>query len=560
MTEARASGGVRLLAIGLVALLSFGLALPLDFDGDGLLLVEEWHHGTAALDADSDGDGLLDGAEVAGGTGPTQRDTDKDGLHDGEEARLPSQALQADSDGDGVLDGDEGAVECLLRIDCDGDGIPDGGEAPTFDPLDADTFDVGLSDAVVAAFDAAGQPAGPDADADGIPDRWEETPGLISWGPFQPQPGQPNLLVEYLRVDGPSSGRFDLDFTPAYQAVAQMFAEQGIALQWIETRASTTTEVRPGFLAGEDLPYYRAALERGVASDNPFVTTVVLNPQQVQEDLSGEVLGAAFLRSMIATVDYGAHVEVVFEEADSDGIFLSGGTLAVSPSLESHILGAPRSQVRQIRFASEGIVDLGTTADGVFMVTRQSGTDFRWDWQNDWFVTAPNITQDGAYLQLRAVEARLDAATLAQTIAHELGHTLGLCHAHERECYEAFDPDDVSQATIDATTMSYTAPPGTLHFLPSEWRQVATYLVCPPQDPVRLVAAGASSEDVREAKYEQSFIQAASLRTCGAAYEVAADLPVDDGVDRTGNGAGTGWLILYLGAAGLAAVVAAVRT
>ncbi|MGB1586503.1 MAG: hypothetical protein ACPHID_05600, partial [Thermoplasmatota archaeon] len=298
---------LRLLAVLMVAVLAFGLSLPLDFDGDDLVLVQEWHAGTDPLDADTDGDRILDGPERSRGLDPTQRDTDQDGLTDGDELDLRSDPLAADTDEDGVLDGREGAIVCIQRTDCDGDGIPDGAEAPTFDPLDTDTYDVGLSDAVVAAFEAAGQPAGPDADEDGIPDAWESQPGLITWGPFAPVAGQRDLLVEYIKVVGPSSGRFDLDFDPAYEAVAQMFLDGGIQLQWIETVATTTREVRPGFLEGEDLGYYRAALDRGEASGNPFVTTIVLNPQQTQEDLAGEVLGAAFLRSMIATVDYGAH-------------------------------------------------------------------------------------------------------------------------------------------------------------------------------------------------------------------------------------------------------------
>ena len=551
----------RLLAVVLTGLLSFVVALPGDFDGDGLSTWDEWRQGTATFDRDTDGDGVEDRLELRAGTRPTQRDTDGDGLGDGDERRIGSDPRQPDMDGDGLLDGAEGAALCIVRTDCDDDGLPDAQETDGFDPLRADSFDVGLQDVVVWAFAQSGQPAGPDNDLDGIPDAWEDAAGRITWGPFDPQPGERDLLVEYLKVTGPSSGRFSLDFTPAYQAVAAMFADAGIRLQWIETPIVLANEHRPGFLEGDDLGYYRAILTEGQASANPYVTSIVLNPQQQQEDLAGDVLGAAFLRSMIATVDYGAHVAISFAEADSNGIQLTGGNIEVSPSLESHILGAPRQQVRQIAFASEGIVGLGETPTGVYLVTRQGGTDFRWDWRNDWFVSAPNITtSDGAYLQLRVAGATLDGATLAQTIAHELGHTLGLCHAHEAECYLEFDPADVSQRTVDSTTMSYTAAPGTLHFLASEWRQVAEYLTCPPQDPIRLLATGAPLDALLFSKYEASFMQAQSLRACGDTTAINADLTPDDGSDRSPGRDGVGAVWLYSLGTVVVAAFAAWRT
>lgn len=542
MSHPRPSRLVRIaVALAITGIVSFAIALVMDLDGDGLMTVQEWSRGASPLDADSDGDGLDDRAEVLAGLPPDDRDADDDGLVDA----LDGAPRAPDQDGDGVLDGFEGNPLCILWTDCDGDGLADGDEAPRFDPLNGDTFGAGLSDAVVKAFDDAGQPADADRDADGIPDAWENVDGLIDWGGFDPEPGRKDLLLEYLKVTGPESSRYALDMTDAYDAVAQMFLERDIHVQWVETQVSLNQEVRPGFLGGDDLPFYREVLAAGQGSQNPYVTTVVLNPQQTQEDLSGNVLGAAFLRSMIATVDYGSHVDIVFREADSDGLTLSNGEITLSPSIESHILGAPREQIRQLRFGSEGIVNLGETQNGVFLVTREGGTDFRWDWQNDWFATAPNITVDGAYLQLRATGAILYDGTLAQTIVHELGHTLGLCHTHEQDCFADLAPHEQNRAAVDSSSMSYTAPPGTLHFLDSEWGQLEDYIACPPQAPVALVAIQASPEVIRQSKYESSFMQEQSIRECGEAAVLESNMEPDDGVDPTG-GNGYGALTLYI--------------
>ncbi len=500
----------RVLAFALTTLVCAGLGFAIDLDGDGLSNGRELMLETSGVKGDSDGDGLNDADEWRRGFDP----------------------LNPDLDGDGVLDGAERAVLCVRLRDCDGDGLADGLEQVRFDALDPDTYDVGLSDAVVHVFEQGGQPASADADRDGIPDGWEESEGRITWGPFNPQPGVPDLLIEFVRVEGPHSGRFSLDFDPAYEAVASMFAQRGIQMQWIETVVGTQDEVRPGFLDTDDIGYYDGVLQSGVASGNPFVTTIVLNPQQTQEDLAGDILGAAFLRSMIATVDYGAHTVFEFVRDTSQGLRFDG-TLRISPVLESHVIGARPEQARLLAFASEGIVELcpAPCANDFWFVTKQKQSNgnpdllLRWTWQPDWFVTAPNITtSDGAYLQLRMVDVNVNHAQLASTIAHEIGHTLGLCHSHEQECYSQFDASDINRAAIDSSTMSYSSAPGTLHFLPSEWRQLETYLTCPPQEPLVLVAEGASAQAVRESKYLNSFVEASQARQCGDASSIQSDL------------------------------------
>lgn len=508
---------------------------------------------------DFDGDGRTNGQELRDGTLGLQRDSDRDGLDDGAEFQLGLDPRDADMDRDGVLDGSEGALQCVRATDCDLDGLGDGEETDGFDPLDPDSYNVGLNDGVVAAFAKAGQPASPDLDNDGIPDGWEAQDGLISWGGFAPQPNRTDLLVEFLRVEGPDSGRFNLDFDPAYEAVAQMFAAEGIALSWLETVVSLDEEHRPDFLTEDELGYYDTVLGQGRASTNPFVTTIVLNPQQTQEDLAGDILGAAFLRSMIATVDYGAHTVVTFSEDHSNQITFTGQTMTLRPVLESHIVGARIEQVRQLRFSDEGVTSMGVRPNGdLFLRTKDSGNEFDWQWTPDWFDTAPNITlrsDPSVYLQLRIDDADLQTAELASTIAHELGHTLGLCHAHEMECYQEFDAADINQAAVDSTTMSYSAPQTTLHFLASEWAQVNEYLQCPPQEPVVITAADGTDADLLDAKYTRSFEEAVDLRSCGDAEPVPADLP-----EPTEPATGGGWMAFYLAGAVGAVAIAFWRT
>lgn len=552
---------------GVIPAVEFGQSDPFsaDTDGDGLTDGFERRADTDARLRDTDGDELPDGVEVARRADPRIVDSDGDELWDGDEpdedcdgdgvpaiadgdddndglrdGAEPDTRCDPDADDDGVLDGHEGAFRCIVKPDCDDDGLGDAFEAGThYDPLDPDTFDVGLADAIVYAFEEQGHPPSGDEDGDGIPDAWEDTDGVLDWGPFDPSPGTPDLLVEYVRVLGPDSDDHedDLRFEAAYDAVSQMFAtEGGIALQWTQTDVQLSTEVRPGFLGPGDQAHFLDVLAASDHGTNPFVSSIVLNPQQTQEDLAGDILGAAFLRSMIATVDYGAHTGITFVEADSDGLTLNGGDLLLRPVLESHIVGARPEQIGLLAFNSEGVVDLGEGEDDeVWMITRQcDGFDcdeFLWEWEREWFATAPNITiLDGSdrWLQLRATQADVFEGGLAGTIAHELGHTLGLCHAHNLTCAERFSPADFLRR--DTSTMSYNAPLGTLHFLPSEWAQVHDYLACPPESPVRLVADDAPASDVLDAKYGAPFDEAIAVRACGEYQAFASDLTPGEGV------------------------------
>ncbi|HUR61979.1 MAG TPA: hypothetical protein VM286_06410 [Candidatus Thermoplasmatota archaeon] len=522
-------------AAAAVAFLSAAAWLPLDVDGDGASAYTELRGGTDPTRGDTDGDGLADGWEASHGLAPLASDSDRDALGDATELRqgsdpkaadsdrdgvpdrqepardcdrdgtpgvrdgdddgdhradgleAPAARCQRDEDGDGVPDGYEGNAACLPRPDCDGDGVPDAQENGTaFDALDPDTFRAGVPDSVSWAFQESGQAPGTDADRDGIPDGWEPPGGLVDWGDLQPVAGQKDLLVEYLRVAGPDSGRFGwLDFTPGYRPVAAAFlSERGVHLRWTETRVPLATEPAPPLVPTSTDPYYADLLPRGRHSANPYVTTVVLNPQHDQ----GQVLhaGVAPIRGVLAAVDYGAHVRVSFRAANGAG-------LTVAPILESVVRGGRSDLLAEAGFDRGGSLPNGD-------ISLHSTDLYSLTWTPSWFRTPPLVRYDGgSLLRLNQTGATVDLADLSTTILHELGHTLGLCHSHEPDCNAAFTaPDRAQQAT---SSMSYDAPSGTLHYLGSEWSTVLTYLTCPPQQPLLALARHEGDAAVRAAKY-----------------------------------------------------------
>jgi hypothetical protein len=249
------------------------------------------------------------------------------------------------------------------------------------------------------------------------------------------------------------------------------------------------------------------------------------------------------------------------QEASSDGIALTGdGTIDLRPVLESHIMGARIEQVRQLRFGCDGdgcVTDMRVLSDGRLRLTTTSGGDtFTWTWRPDWYRTAPNITIEDSYLQLRVTGATPDLATLAATIGHELGHTLGLCHGHDEECYELFSLEDAIRR--HESSMSYGAPPGTLHLLASEWAQVSQYLACPPQGPIQVVASGGNGDAYFAAKYETSFTQAVDVRACGETTALPRTLvPLAAGDLLHSTGPGWGWLVAHVATSVVLAAVAA---
>lgn len=147
-----------------------------DTDGDGLLDGEEQtDHSTDPTLSDTDSDGLSDSVEVESKTSPINADTDDDGLSDGSEVQthrtLPTES---DSDADGLADGDEIAAETdPLAADTDADGLSDGVETQLgSNPRLSDTDDDGLSDN--AEYSTYGtDPTDEDTDADGGPDAEE---------------------------------------------------------------------------------------------------------------------------------------------------------------------------------------------------------------------------------------------------------------------------------------------------------------------------------------------------------------------------------------------------
>ncbi len=112
-----------------------------DFDGDGLLNLQESAHLVYAWLLDTDGDNAGDGYEVNTlQTNPKNDDTDGDGLKDGDESGHGTSPLEYDSDGDLLADGwevkygfdptDSNVFSVdpngnNVYLDCDWDGLDD---------------------------------------------------------------------------------------------------------------------------------------------------------------------------------------------------------------------------------------------------------------------------------------------------------------------------------------------------------------------------------------------------------------------------------------------------
>lgn len=532
--------GLACLAFLLAAGLAGAASLPLDLDRDGLSSWRERGLGTSALEADTDKDGLSDGWEASRGLSPVASDTDADGVADDAEVRFASDPTRSDTDGDGLsdlaestgdggpdcdgdgaravrevdndadgrpdaaedaahrcdadvdddglLDGSEANPACVALPDCDGDGVADADESPAgFDPLDPDTFDVHLPDGVSYAFAKSGQGPSGDGDADGIPDSWENQTGLIDWGPFEPRADQRDLFVEFVRVLGPDSGRFsDLSMHSAYDLVADAFDAQGYRLQYVETIVRfTDAEGEPVAASNPSRTtnHYRTVLDRSRYATNPYVLTVVLNPQHDQSQLIHA--GVAPLRGMLAAVDVSQFVEFTWRDAEGNYTIRN-----VSPFLESLIAGGRITQASQA----------GALPNGKYY-TFVSGREIQW---TPYWLKGPQIQHtDGRWIPLSVIERFVDEAPLAHTLLHEIGHTLGLCHTHEATCNAQLPSDERVRAA--ESSMSYTSPDGLVAFLPSEWERVGAYLACPPPTPVRLVAEGASLDERLDAKYAYEF-------------------------------------------------------
>ena len=82
-----------------------------DLDGDGVVNLQEYLHGTNPRSSDTDSDAMPDGWEISNGLCPFANDAiadaDNDGLVNVEEFRHGTNPMLADTDGDWVKDGDE---------------------------------------------------------------------------------------------------------------------------------------------------------------------------------------------------------------------------------------------------------------------------------------------------------------------------------------------------------------------------------------------------------------------------------------------------------------------
>ncbi|MGH7337930.1 MAG: hypothetical protein ACREI7_10145, partial [Myxococcota bacterium] len=374
--------------------------------------------------ADTDEDGIDDRAEpredcnADGLLAIADGDDDADARIDGHEPA--AQRCDADVDRDGLLDGFEGSATCVAAPDCDADGLHDRTERDAgYDPLHSDTFATGLNDAIALAFQRAAQPPSSDSDRDGIPDAWESSTGLIEWGPLRPAVGQRDLLVEFVRVQGPDSARYAyLDLTPAYASVAAVFRAAGIELHWVETVVQVAVESRPHVIPSSTAPYYEDVLGRARLSTNPYVTTVVLNPQHDQSEVAHA--GAAPIRGLLAAIDYGYHTTVDFYHTYVSAYRWNVATLEydpvyatevvpLSPYLESLAVGGRHDALAAYGFSAGALVNGEVRLDF---------GDGSLRWRPSWFASAPVVVTPDSSTVLTPGLARIDVDELARTVLH----------------------------------------------------------------------------------------------------------------------------------------------
>ncbi|OYT37602.1 MAG: hypothetical protein B6U89_07100 [Desulfurococcales archaeon ex4484_58] len=159
----------------IIVLLGVFFYFSMDYDGDGLITLDELNRGTDPFNRDTDGDQLWDGDEVAKyGTNPLKRDTDGDGLSDLDEVTIyKTDPLKRDTDGDSLEDGTEvlSIGSNPLTYDSDNDNLTDYEEVEVYrtSPLLNDTDGDGLNDyfeLMVLKTD----PLKNDSDSDGLDD------------------------------------------------------------------------------------------------------------------------------------------------------------------------------------------------------------------------------------------------------------------------------------------------------------------------------------------------------------------------------------------------------
>ncbi|MEA3189465.1 MAG: hypothetical protein QOD77_47 [Thermoplasmata archaeon] len=469
-----------------------------DSDADGVPDRVELGEGTDPLAGDSDGDGLSDAQELVdcdgdGVLAAVQADDDADGRPDADEAL--ADRCKPDADGDGVLDGAEGAAACVHRSDCDGDGLSDAQESAPFSPLRGDSLDAGLPDAVTKLFADQQAPASRDDDGDGIPDAWETGAPPVPWDGFDPEPGRPDLLVEFVRVQGPDSARMagGQGFAPAYQRVVELFARDGgITMSWTETVVSLPSDrLAPLGLDVAD-PYYQAVLAKARFGAHPYVNIMVLNPHIDQSQVRHAGVGQ--LRGMLAAADY-SDAFVLRATSTAGDTF----TMRYSQEAEPGNWAAGSGDPPQIRVS-------GSNWGGAYAA-----------WDGWWTHSIPVLVLPDGKVRPMTPAAEFDLPWLTHVIGHELGHNLGLCHPHEPECLAGLPPDD--QGNAAASMMSYESG-ASLYLLPSEWRTVSDYLACPPAAPLTRLAEGASAAEVWTAKFEPEN----GTRACGEFATIAPDL------------------------------------
>ncbi|NIP86080.1 MAG: hypothetical protein GTO03_11140, partial [Planctomycetales bacterium] len=206
--------------------MDWGLPLPRDGDGDGLL--SRAYHGDDPDDTrwDTDGDGLSDGYEmqlrqrgIAADLGSP--DADGDGLGDADEVRLGSNPSLPDTDGDGLGDGEEVFHQVWGTADWAG-GWP---FAYTYAYTDTQQ----ISHTTTLAAFVTSDPLQTDADGDGMDDLAEKRLGP----PYHPRVWNPSPLPLYAEIsdaDGFVAPGQSFHYTATvHSSLDKLYAHGGLA-------------------------------------------------------------------------------------------------------------------------------------------------------------------------------------------------------------------------------------------------------------------------------------------------------------------------------------------